>query len=89
MQQRHILRYGEGNDVCAGESLGFRASTSLSMAEAALWLTLGPSTARLDISAAASGTSRTMEIAAISGGYGLDQPLGRQWCPAPSSWATT
>lgn len=46
--------------VCAGQSVGFKASASLRMAEAALSLTVGPSTARLDISAATSGRSNTM-----------------------------
>jgi DNA-binding NarL/FixJ family response regulator len=41
------------------------AFVSLRMADAALWLTVGPSTARLDISAAASGRSNTIRDGAV------------------------
>jgi hypothetical protein len=47
------------------------------MADAALSLTLGPSTARLDISAAASGRSKMMAIAALVGRRLTPPPLAQ------------
>jgi len=67
-QTRHQVATGVGPTLQAGsgqhhaasgaeERLGCKAEASLRMADVALWLTLGPSTARLDINAAASGRS--------------------------------
>jgi hypothetical protein len=50
------------------------------MADAALWLALGPRTVRLDISAATSARSKSM---------GTTPPRGANSTPPPRPWLTT
>jgi uncharacterized RmlC-like cupin family protein len=59
------------------EFAGFKASASLRMADVALSLTLGPSTARLDSSTATSGRANTM---------GITAPVGMRLTPPPRPW---